>query len=582
MNEQLLTILEIDKGLGLDDMIEALEEKYCEYLEREQTATSPERKSEISDIIKKIEKEIQNLKENKKSINSAIVLDTGDNQPSATTEKNKEKKTADESEKIAAMKQKKAELKAVEEKKKAEQQNSVASVTTQSNSVSTGGSTGTGSVQLTGDNFQDAIAYYNQNMFTKALLLFSEESEKGNAQAQFFLGIMYRDGKGASQDLERSRFWLKKSADNGCIASQITYGISLINESNSNAGITNEALRYFAMAADSGDQSAMQNYVNTVILKNTDKKTIAKAMDYCDKIVAASDDSFEKDQFQKKKSQLKALKKSKKSKLSCGGCLVITLVTVVGILAIAYMVWLIEESENNKPASPVETTVAADTSVFGEEIVNIRELQPEEEQQVTMDYEGDYVVDDSLWNDMFIYRAGNGESTAYAIYDIGGHFEKIKFEATPWIGDGYFHTGSTADIMIINSETNDILHTQTIDYNSGVVEVEADITGVNKLGIYVKKTSTGLGNLGYTFIRNVYIYPAGTAEETSDSYRITGNIRSGAGMEYDIITASDGTKEYIATGNKVENSDGSGWYEVYIDEDKTTTGWCHSSIAEKQ
>ena len=159
-------------------------------------------------------------------------------------------------------------------------------------------------------------------------------------------------------------------------------------------------------------------------------------MDYCDKIVAASDDSFEKDQFQKKKSQLKALKKSKKSKLSCGGCLVITLVTVVGILAIAYMVWLIEESENNATRlfgsahtfySAEGSTVAADTSVFGEEIVNIRELQPEEEQQVTMDYEGDYVVDDSLWNDMFIYRAGNGESTAYAIYDIGGHFEKIKF-----------------------------------------------------------------------------------------------------------------------------------------------------------
>lgn len=592
MNEQLLTILGIDKALGLDNMIEALEDKYCEYLEREQTATNPERKAEISDIIKKIETEIQNLKENKKSINSAIMLDTGD----STIPAKAEKATNNDNEKIAAMKKKKAELRAVEEKKRIEEQqnNTPVSVPPQSSSTPDSSSVDISKLPLTGDDFKDALIYNSRQQYDKALALFEKESEKGNKEAQFFVGSMYKEGRGAPHDIERSNFWFKKSADNGFCPAQAIYGQSLILKAGYNQALIREGLRYLEKAADSGESKsdvAMRYYIDTVIDKRSDNKSIAKAMEYCDKITEASTDSFEKDQYQKKKVKLKAIKKGRKgSSGGCGGCIwtLLKIIIVLGIIAViisAVTSYLDKSKRNNNSTSTNTSTTTEATSapVLGEQIIELHELEPEESNIVTIVSDHDYVVDNSMWNGAFLYRAGNGESTAYTIYDISGLFEKITFEATPYLGDEVFFESSTADIKIVNAETNDILHTQTINYNSGVIEIEADISDINKLGLYVTKTN---GMLAYTFIRNVYLYPKGSEPEETRSdekvYIITGNIRSGAGMEFDSIMVGDGSYRYIATGKTQKSSDGDIWYEIYTDDSKTVTGWCHFSVAKEQ
>lgn len=56
------------------------------------------------------------------------------------------------------------------------------------------------------------------------------------------------------------------------------------------------------------------------------------------------------------------------------------------------------------------------------------------------------------------------------------------------------------------------------------------------------------------------------------------NIRSGPGKDYDVITTAKKGEIYIATGNEEKASNGRTWYEIYIDEDMTQTGWASQKV----
>lgn len=60
-----------------------------------------------------------------------------------------------------------------------------------------------------------------------------------------------------------------------------------------------------------------------------------------------------------------------------------------------------------------------------------------------------------------------------------------------------------------------------------------------------------------------------------------GNVRSGPGTEYDVLTVVHEGEQYIFTG-KQEQPGKRVWYEIYMDEEKEETGWVSSLIAEIQ
>ena len=49
-------------------------------------------------------------------------------------------------------------------------------------------------------------------------------AEQGNAEAQFILGSMYRDGQGVEKDLEETLKWWKKAAELGNVDAQFALG----------------------------------------------------------------------------------------------------------------------------------------------------------------------------------------------------------------------------------------------------------------------------------------------------------------------------------------------------------------------
>ncbi len=80
-------------------------------------------------------------------------------------------------------------------------------------------------------------------------------AEKGDAAAQFNLGLLYYKGQGVPQDYVLTRQWWEKSAAQGHVAAQVSLGILYA----SGYGVpkdNQQAVRWFRLAADQGDALA--------------------------------------------------------------------------------------------------------------------------------------------------------------------------------------------------------------------------------------------------------------------------------------------------------------------------------------
>ncbi len=60
------------------------------------------------------------------------------------------------------------------------------------------------------------------------------------------------------------------------------------------------------------------------------------------------------------------------------------------------------------------------------------------------------------------------------------------------------------------------------------------------------------------------------------------NIRSGPGKSYEVIANGKNGEGFIATGTQKTASGGGEWYEIYLSEDKTATGWVSSKIVSQE
>jgi hypothetical protein len=67
----------------------------------------------------------------------------------------------------------------------------------------------------TADSLADALAAIGREDYATALRLLRPLAEKGNAEAQLELGLMYRDGNGVPQDAVAGAQWMLRSAEQG-------------------------------------------------------------------------------------------------------------------------------------------------------------------------------------------------------------------------------------------------------------------------------------------------------------------------------------------------------------------------------
>jgi len=79
------------------------------------------------------------------------------------------------------------------------------------------------------NSYDEAVRCYNQKEYGNALVLFKLKAAQGNANAQYYLGVMYQNGNGVTKDDKLAVFWYQKAADQGVASAQANLGFMYQN-----------------------------------------------------------------------------------------------------------------------------------------------------------------------------------------------------------------------------------------------------------------------------------------------------------------------------------------------------------------
>jgi uncharacterized protein len=102
---------------------------------------------------------------------------------------------------------------------------------------------------------EDAESAYQREDYALAERLFRPLAEQGDAQAQFCLGVMYRNGEGVQPDTQEAVKWFRKAAEQGSFLAQsdmgrrYSYGWGVLKDER-------EGVKWFRKVAEQGDSSS--------------------------------------------------------------------------------------------------------------------------------------------------------------------------------------------------------------------------------------------------------------------------------------------------------------------------------------
>ena len=74
------------------------------------------------------------------------------------------------------------------------------------------------------DTLEQAIQYYDNKEYDKAVPMFQRLAQGGDARAQNNLGVCYEEGQGVAQDYTQAVYWYRKSAEQGDAWAQYNLG----------------------------------------------------------------------------------------------------------------------------------------------------------------------------------------------------------------------------------------------------------------------------------------------------------------------------------------------------------------------
>ena len=78
--------------------------------------------------------------------------------------------------------------------------------------------------QAMADPLSDANRVYETGDYEKAAKLYGDLAKKGNVEAQYNFGIMYRAGRGVTRDINEAKKWYQLAAEQGHALAQFNLG----------------------------------------------------------------------------------------------------------------------------------------------------------------------------------------------------------------------------------------------------------------------------------------------------------------------------------------------------------------------
>ena len=110
-----------------------------------------------------------------------------------------------------------------------------------------------------GATIQDAINAANNGNQKKAISIFENLASKGDAEAQYALGLIYADGEGVKQDYIKAKEWYTKSANQKHAQAQHNVGVMYANGYGAKQDYKIAKI-YFGQACDGGHQLGCDAY----------------------------------------------------------------------------------------------------------------------------------------------------------------------------------------------------------------------------------------------------------------------------------------------------------------------------------
>ncbi len=102
---------------------------------------------------------------------------------------------------------------------------------------------------------QAGIRMLNRGDYVAALKSFGEASRRGNHEAQYRIGLMYRDGVGLNRDSSEAAYWFRKAGSNGHAGGQYEIAVCFMQ----GRGVLQDsrvAAEWFWRAAENGHPKA--------------------------------------------------------------------------------------------------------------------------------------------------------------------------------------------------------------------------------------------------------------------------------------------------------------------------------------
>lgn len=110
-----------------------------------------------------------------------------------------------------------------------------------------------------------AIDFYDSKEYEKAFEELHPLARKGNPTAQTYIGLMFFDGNGVSQDRKEAYDWLRKAAEQGNRVSQFYLGLMRYFGDGVPTNL-NEAKHWFQNLAEQGDANG-QYYLGVMLYR---------------------------------------------------------------------------------------------------------------------------------------------------------------------------------------------------------------------------------------------------------------------------------------------------------------------------
>ncbi len=321
MDNKFFFFIGVDVTVEPGKILEQLEEKQLEYFERLENVSDEARENELKKILQRIEDETVQVKKVVDAISRSLIVDDGSEEGKKEAPGKKDNKIAKEIEGLKKQSGQQSDPGQVQSGKPKQDSGQVQSgeskpgsgqVQNEKKQSDPGPGKADQAAPAGRNDISAGLQSYKKGDYQTAFRIFSELSEKRDANAQLLLARMYEKGEGTSRNEDRARFWYKSSADIGNPDAQYAYGTLILANTSStdNEEEVKTGMTYLERAADQGHAEAMDRHIELALRGIKDSQRIYRAMGYCDIRTAQMKDSYDKNIYQDKKKALQEKRKN--------------------------------------------------------------------------------------------------------------------------------------------------------------------------------------------------------------------------------------------------------------------------------